>query len=241
MASFSPTADPTDLDLFRVGRTVGILILVQLATGLLTPYIMLVPLTGSPATFLESAARMETQVRLSVLLLLVGGAVPVAASIALWPVVRSHRPRLGLWLGVIAVTNFVLQLVENAHWLWMLSVSQTWAAADSDTGAVLSALAPVVRSAWRWAHYSHILIVVGWLFLFFSLVYRCRLAPRALPAFGMAVCGLHFAGITLPAFAGYRMPLPELFGMPLGLAILLLGGWLVARGFSMPAPREVTA
>lgn len=231
MATFSPTLDPTDPDPTRVGRTVGVLLLVQLATGLLTPYIILVPLTGPPAAFLEAAAPMETQVRLSLLLLVVGGAAPVAATIAIWPAVRAVSPRLGLWLAVIGVTSFVLQLVENAHWLWMLSVSQTWAAADPETGAVLAALAPVVRSAWRWAHYTHILVVVGWLFLLFALVYRCRLAPRPLAMLGIGTCLLHSAGITLPVFAGYRMPGAALFGMPLGVAILLLSGWLMTRGF----------
>lgn len=213
------------------GRVVGALMLAHLATGLLTPYIMLTVLTGPPSEFLETAAQTETRVRLAVGLLFVGGAVPVAATIALWPTARAHSPRLGTWLAVFAVANFTLQIVENAHWLWMLSVSQAYAAADPATAALFPSLALVVRSAWRWAHYSHILIVVSWLFTLFCLVYRSGLAPRALPAFGIATSLLHFIGITLPVFAGYRMPSPDLFGMPLGLAILLLSGWLLVRGF----------
>jgi hypothetical protein len=50
----------------------------------------------------------------------------------------------------------------------------------------------------------------------------------------MVTSVLHFIGITLPVFAGYRMPFPELFGMPLGLANLVLAVWLMAKGFKEP-------
>jgi len=92
----------------------------------------------------------------------------------------------------------------------------------------------VVRSAFKWAHYSHILVVVGWLFTLYCLLFRCAMVPRALAAIGMAASVLHFIGITLPVFAGYRMPFPTLFGMPLGLANLVLVVWLMAKGFKEP-------
>lgn len=241
MPQDQPDATPTSLDLTRSGRIIGMLLLGLLVTGLITPYVVLRPLTAPPAGFLENAAAMESRVRLSVLMLLVGGLLTVAISVAAWPVVRERSPRLALWVLVLAAGNLILQIIENAHWLWMLSMSQAYAAADPAAASLFPSLGLVVRTAWRWAHYSHILVVVGWLFLLFCLVYRCRLAPRPLAAFGMAVCVLHFTGITLPAFAGYRMPMPELFGMPLALAILMLGGWLIPRGFRQPAPAGSSA
>lgn len=62
--------------------------------------------------------------------------------------------------------------------------------------------------------------------------------PRVLAVIGMAACVLQFTGITLPVFAGYRMPFPEFFGMPLGLANLVVAGWLLAKGFNDPELRN---
>jgi Domain of unknown function (DUF4386) len=215
----------------RTGRIIGLLLIVQLATGLIVPYVLLRPLMMLPVGFLEAAAGMASQVRLDVLMLFVGGALSVGISIAAWPFVRERSHALGPWLLVLALTNFTLQIVENAHWLTMLSVSQAYVEAGPANAELFQSLGIVVRSAWKWAHYSHIFVVVAWLFMLFCVLFRCAIVPRAIAAFGMFTGVLHFIGITLPAFAGYRMPSPELFGMPLGVAILALAVWLMARGF----------
>ena len=218
----------------HIGRIIGMLLLVHLATGLIVPYVLLQPLTKPPAGFLDTAAGMSSLVRLNVLLLFLGGAISVGISIAAWPVVRERSYRLGLWLLALALVNFTLQIVENSHWLSMLSVSQAYAAAGTADAGYFQSLGIVVRSAWKWAHYSHILVVVGWVFTLYCLLFRCAMVPRALAAIGMVASVLQFTGITLPAFAGYRMPFPELFGMPLGLANLVMAVWLMAKGFKEP-------
>jgi len=215
----------------RVGRIIGMLLLVQLATGLIVPYVLLRPLTTIPAGFLETAAGMSAEVRLNVLLLFVGGAVSVGISVAAWPVVRERSYRLGLWLLILAVVNFTLQIVENSHWLTMLSVSQAYAEAGAADAKLFESLGIVVRSAWKWAHYSHIFVVVGWLFTLYFLLFRCAMVPRSLAAIGMVATVLQFTGITLPTFAGFRMPFPEFFGMPLGVADVVLAVWLMTKGF----------
>lgn len=155
-------------------------------------------------------------------------------------VVIRTRPRssgMGLWLLALVVVNFRLQIVENGHWLTMLSVSQAYAEAGAADAVLFQSLGMVVRSAWKWGHNSHILVVVGWIFTLYCLLFRCAMVPRARAAIGMIASVLHFTGITLPVFAGYRMPFPELFGMPLGLANLVPAVWLMVKGFKEPYAR----
>lgn len=220
----------------RVGRIVGLLLLVLLPTGLIVPYIALKPLTTAPAGFLETAAARDGLVRFSVLLLVLGGTLTVAISAGVWPVLRQHSPRLGLWVLALATANFTLQLVENAHWLTMLSVSHGFAAAGTAGAEAYRPIGVAVRSAWRWAHYAHIFVVVGWFGALYGAFFRAALVPRLLAVAGMATCVLHFIGITLPAFAGFQMPQPMLFGMPLAPATLAVAVWLMARGFPAPPP-----
>lgn len=225
-----------------VGQPIGLLLLVQLVTGLIVPYVLLLPVSAPAGAFLETAAEMAGTVRLSVMTLFVGGAVSLGIAIAAWPAVRERENRLGLWLLALAVINFTLQLIENAHWLSMLSVSQAFAKAGGGADAgMFQTLALAVHSSFRWAHYSHILIVVGWLFTLYLLLYRSAMVPRSIAAVGMGAALLHFIGITLPAFGGYRMPYPDLFGMPLGVATLVIGLWLMAKGFTDPASPSIAA
>lgn len=220
------------------GRTIGLLLLVHLVTGLILPYVLLLPVSVPAGAFLDTAAGMAGMVRLCVLMLTVGGAASIAIAVLAWPTVRERQPRLALLLIVLAAMNFTLQLIENAHWLSLLSLSQAYAAAIDPQAAIFQPLGLAAHAAFRWAHYTHIGIVVGWLFTFYLLLHRAALIPRALCAFAMIAALLQFVGITLPAFGGYRMPFPEAFGMPLAAASLAAALWLVAKGFAGPASHE---
>jgi hypothetical protein len=216
------------------GRLVGLLLVVQLATGLIVPYILLLPLTLRPAAFLEAAAPREVLVRFNVLSLFLGGALAVAVSTLTWSAVRHRAPLWGLWMLVLAGANLALQVVENAHWMTMLSVSQAYAEADPASATAYATIGIAVRSAWRWAHYTHILVVVARFFALYAALFRAAVVPRPVAVLGIAVCALHTAGITLPAFAGYRVSQPMIFGMPLGFATLALAVTLIAKGFVTP-------
>jgi hypothetical protein len=221
-----------------VGQSVGLLLLVQLVAGLILPYVLLQPVSTPAGAFLDNAAGMAGTVRLSVLMLVVGGATSLGIAVIVWPSVRERQHGLGLWLLALAVMNFTLQLIENAQWLSLLTISQAYASAAGGDSATFQIMGVAAHASFRWAHYSHILIVVAWLFTLHLLLYRGAMVPRPIAAFGMGAALLHFIGITLPAFGGYRMPYPDLFGAPLGLASVALALWVMAKGFSNMASRD---
>ena len=225
-----------DMTSKSVARAIGLLLLLQLVTGLILPYVLLSSVSSPAGAFLDSAAGMAGTIRLSVLMLFVGGAASLGIATLVWPAVRENRQLLGLWLLALAAINFTLQLVENAHWLSLLSISQAYAAGGADPG-IFQALGMAAHASFRWAHYSHILVVVLWLFTLYLLLYRGAMVPRPIAAFGMGGALLHFVGIILPAFGFYRMPYSDLFGVPIGLAGLVLALWLIARGFANAASR----
>lgn len=215
-----------------IGRIIGVLVLIHLATGLTVPYILMQSITAPPASFLAEAARIASQIRLSVALLFVGGVATVAIAIVAWPVLRQHSYAMGQWLLALSVVNLALQVVENQHWLSMLFLSQEYTRATPTDGALLQALAPTVRSGWLWAHYTHLLVVVGWMFLLYAVLYRLKMIPRVLAAVGLLATLLQIGGITLPELLDYQVPFRmALYGMPLGVMYLGLALWLMIRGF----------
>ncbi len=222
-----------------VGRIVGVLLLVHVAAGLTVPFILLDPLIKPPG-FLASAAGVPNQVRAAVLLLFVGSAVPVGMAIAAWPVFRRYSSAMALWLLALGVAVLSLQAVDNAHILSMLSLSQEYAKAGAAKLELFQGLAVVVAPARKWAHYTFLLVVVSWIFLLYSLLYRSRLVPRALAAFGLVASMLQIPGVTLRALFGYP---PEMrLAMPLGPAYVALAVWLLVKGFDerhWPVPTEV--
>ena len=76
----------------RTGQIVGMLLIVQLVTGLMLPYILLQPVQRN---FFETAAGSAGLIRLCVLMLFVGAAVSVAMAVAAWPHLRTRSPGTG--------------------------------------------------------------------------------------------------------------------------------------------------
>ena len=222
------TSVVTERSVKRVGQTVGVLLLIHLAAGLTVPFILLLPLIAPPG-FLANGAGIPNQVRGAVLLLFAGSAIAIGIACTAWPVFRQYSSAMALCLLSLAVASFSLQAVDNAHLLSMLSLSQEYARAGSDKADFFQALAGVVGSARRWTHYSFLLVVGSWIFLFHTVLYRFRLVPRALAAFGLVGSLLQIAGVTLRALFGY--PPETRLAMPLAPAYLALAVWLIVKGF----------
>jgi hypothetical protein len=215
----------------KVGRTVGVLLLLHLAAGLMVPFMMLHALV-SPPGFLASAAAIPNQVRIAVFLLFAGSAMAVGIAATAWSVFREYSSAMALWLVALAVASFSLQAVDNAHLLSMLSLSQQYADAGAAKSEVFQSLALVVGAARKWSHYSFLLVIGSWIFLLYSLLYRFRLVPRWLAAVGLLGAVGQIAGVTLRGLWG--LPPETRLAMPLAPAYVALAVWLIVKGFAEP-------
>ena len=220
-----------------VGRTVGVLFLLHLAAGLTVPFILLQPLRIS--RILETAAGIPNQVRAAALLLLVGSAMPIGVASAAWSVFRQYRSAMALWLLALAMASFSLWAAGSADILTMLSLSQEYAKAGVAKAELFQALAMVVGAAWKWLHYIALIVSVSWMFLLYGLLYRFRLVPRALAAFGAVATVVQITGVSLRGLLGYS---PETrLALPLAPAYVGLAVWLIVKGFDerhRPLPAE---
>ncbi len=218
-----------------LGRCVGALMLLHLAFGLIGPYVVLVPMTAPPGGFIQNAAAMAIATRIGVLVLVVGALIPVWVAVAAWRIWSARSPTPGFWLLVLGGANLTLQFVENGHWLTMLSVSEAYHATKPESEAGYAAVAVSVQQAFRWAHYGHIVVLVGWILVLFANLGRGRLLPRWLAGLGTAASVMHLLAIPLPEFLGLRLDSAALWGVPLALVYTGAAVVLVCRGFPIDA------
>jgi hypothetical protein len=191
------------------------------------PFILLVPITTS--AFLENAAGISFQIRVAVLLLFASSALTIGIAIAGFPVFREYSCRMALWFVALSVIWFSMQAVDNVHILSMLSLSQQYAQGGASNAELFGALATAVRSTRVWAHYTELLVIDTWFFVFYSLLFRFSLVPRALTGFGLIMVIVHTTAITLPMFLGYNRVL--VLAYSLALSHLAVASWLVVKGF----------
>lgn len=213
----------------NTGRIIGILLLLHLVAGLTTPYIILRPLG---AAFDANVTVNGPLVRLAVMLLFVGGALTIAIAVSGWSIFREYSFPLATWLLALAIANFALQCVENAAWMSLFTFSQEFAKANAGDANLFHVTGIALRMIWKWVHYTHLLIMVSWMFMLGVMLWRTAVVPRALAVLLPLGSLLQITGITLPQFIPYPSPAPMLMGVPLGIIYLALAVWLIVRGFS---------
>jgi hypothetical protein len=213
------------------------LLFVQLV-GLSLPFILLMPITT--AGFLANAAGIAFQIRVAVLLLFANSALTIGIAIAAFPVLRKYGYRMALWFLAVSVIWFAMQAVDNAHIMGMLSLSQQYADGGAANAELFQALGGAVRSTRRWVHYTELFVIDAWFFLFYGLLFRFTLVPRALAAFGLIMVIVHLIAIPLPMFMGYKSVMPML-GASLALSHLAVGIWLLVKGFTERTHANVTS
>ena len=211
------------------GRVIGILLLLHLILGLTSPYIILRRLGAA----LDASAIVDgSQVRPAVMLLFIGGALTIAIAVTGWSIFREYSIPLATWLLALAIANFALQCVENAAWMSLFTFSQEFAKANAGDASSFHVTGVALRMIWKWVHYTHLLIMVSWMFMLGVMFWRTAVVPRPLAVLLPLGSLLQIIGITLPQFIPYPSPAPMLMGLPLGIIYLALAVWLIGRGFS---------
>src|SRR4051794_10657727 len=223
---------PSSRSAFTIGRTVGILLLLQLTAALTLPFILSKPITlGSPA-FLTAVAAHSFQIRSAVLLSFVGSALTVYLGITAFQVFRLYSKSTALLFVVVCAVSCTLDVVQAGTIMSMLSISNefiTSGAADSELYQVVGA---AVASTRRSAHMTQLLAIGAWMFVFYISLLRFKLVPRLLAVSGVIGITLQFIGVTVMMFLGYRS-IGEL-AMPLLPIQITVAVWLIIKGFNDP-------
>jgi hypothetical protein len=213
-----------------IGRTAGILLLLQLAAGLTVPFILMKPLVAGSPGFLTAAAENASQIRAGVLLAFIGGALTFGLAVTVFPVFRRYSGAAAIWFLAVCAVSWTLDIVHGGAAMAMLSLSQEYLKGSGADAGLYQVVGTAVASARRWAHFAQLAAIGSWIFLFYGSLFRFALIPRALAALGLVGIALQFTGVTLMMFLGYsligEMAMPML---PIQIAVAV---WLIVKGFN---------
>jgi hypothetical protein len=217
---------------FKIGRTVGILLLLQLITALTLPFILSKPITlGSPA-FLTAVAQHSFQIRSAVLLSFVGSALTVYLGITMFRIFRLYSKSVALLFLVVCAVSCTLDIVQAGTIMSMLSISNEFLNSGAVHSELYQVIGAAVASARRSAHMTQLLAIGAWMFVFYISLFRFNLIPRVLAVIGIIGVALQFTGVTLMMVLGYR--LIGQMAMPLLPIQITVAVWLMIKGFNNP-------
>ena len=187
--------------------------------------------------YLQALAGRDGQVVLAAVIEFIWAATAAGIAIGLYPVLRRHGRALALGSVVGRTAEGVLVLVATVCLLMLLTLSQQQAALGAAADSASQVLGDTLLSARDWIH--GFVMLLPWLvgaFLYYWVLLRSRLIPRWLSVWGLAAIVLS-AGATL--YAGFAQDfgftsLNTALNAPIGLQEIVLGVWLIAKGFSPP-------
>ncbi|MFN0139313.1 MAG: DUF4386 domain-containing protein [Pyrinomonadaceae bacterium] len=219
----------------NIGRTIGIALLVQMATALILPFVLIGSIVKGYPDYLESAAAASGQVRLGIVVGFVGMAFTLYLGVSMFPILKEHSRRAALWFLAVCVVSCTLDLVHNGTVLSMLSASERFAAAGGRDDAIYRAWGITAASMRRSVHVMQLVAIAAWMMSFYVANCRFRLTPRLFSVLGIGGVASQFTGVTAMMLLGY--PTIGFLAMILAPIHAATAIWLIVKGF----PRNSTS
>ncbi len=220
----------------RVGRTGGIILLVQMVSALIVPFVLMDALAKGYPAYLETASASGIRIRAGIIVAFFGLGLTLTFGVWLYPVLRPYSKRAALWFLAVCAISAGLDVVHNGTAISMLSVSERFAAAAGEDTPLYNSWAAAVGSIRRSAHIIQLFAIGAWMASFYILLWRFRLVPRVLSTLGILGVASQFTGVTAMMFLGYS-PIGYM-AMPLAPIHAATAIWLIVRGFRIK-PRAV--
>lgn len=186
---------------------------------------------GAPST-IASLSTNETQVVLGVLLELINCFAVLGIAVTIYPIFSKYFQALAMGYVAFRIIEVAILVIAALSPLVLLSLSREVGSAVPVDVAYFQAVGAVLISAR--AQLTGMLLTVFFslgALMFYYFLYRSRLVPRWLSAWGLIAAVLVLIWNLLEAF-GINISAGLIFGLPIILNEITLGIWLIAKGFS---------
>lgn len=212
----------------NTARIIGLLIIVQLIVGILTNFILIGPIFANGGFIINAAANAQ-QLGISAIIAVTSNSLSIAIAAMIYPLVKSRSEPLAICYIALCCTLLATGIMEQVGMLSLTSFSEAYVTADKSVQEILVHSKFIVTALRNWAHYLGMFLSGASIMVFYTLMLRSELIPKALTIFGLCAASLQLIAISMPIL-GYQM----VFAMiaPLAISQILLAAWLLIKGFN---------
>lgn len=221
----------------KIAKITGILFIIATVAGVVGSSLTS-PIVGAPDYLVQIAANKNLIV-LGAIFSFVAGIGSAGIAISLYPVLRKYNEGLALGSVGFRLIEGVFYIVSTLGLLSLLSLSREYASAGSQAAPMFQVLGNLILEVRVWAGF--VLAVIAFCIggaMYYYIMYRSRLIPRWLSAWGLAGLALLFLMTLLLAF-GEEISAPSgkqlLLAVPIAIQEMVLAVWLIVKGFNPPA------
>lgn len=209
----------------------GVLYIVGTAAGVLAS-IVSAPVAGADDPFAAAADHSGAVVTTALLVLTMGLALAFVP-VVLFPLLRRLDEVLAVGYliirGAVETACYVLAAVS---WLLLLTLGQVMAAGPGTASPAGVALGGLLSGNGDVQGVTALVFCLGGV-MFYLMLYRSRIVPRWVVVWGLAGIPLYVAAFVLPMYDVIALgsTAQTLLFIPLALQEMVMGVWMIARGF----------
>lgn len=222
----------------------GVFLLLGTVAGVIGLGVVLEPL-NSASDHLTLYGESETRVAVASVVELFMGVVLVGMAITVYPVLKRFSPTAAIAYIGARLLECVIYIILVLSMLALAGLGRDYIAAGSPSDSYFQVVGGLLVAVPDWAGHGILdvaIFPVGAVILY-TVFYRVGLVPRWLSVWGLVGAVLYWAGGFLVMF-DVIAPLGSVHVMlqaPLGLQELVLGIWLISKGFNASARASVAA
>ena len=196
---------------------------------------LLVPIIEEPDNLINVSANENLLIAgmlfVFILAVAVGG-----IGVMFYPILKKLNESMGIGYFATRIIEAVIYILVSIGLLSLLTLSKEFIKEGAPEGFFFQTGGTLIMATANWAFmFSSFVFSLGALILYY-LLYKSKLVPRWLSAWGLIGTPLFFAAALFPLFGQHGdSTLAISLGLPMTLQELVLGGWLIVKGFSSSA------
>jgi hypothetical protein len=221
----------------KTARIVGALFLIAMVASL-AGGIWLESIITAP-DYLVSISENETQVITGVMLELINGLAVLGIGVLMFPIFKKFNEALALGYVGVRITETVIIVLGLISPLVLITLSNEFVGGTADVSSF-----PAVGSLFLDVREVLIGQILGIFFslaalVLYTLLYQSKLVPRWLSGWGFIGAVLILSWNLLETF-GISVSFGMVLALPMILNEIVLGIWLIVKGFKTTAPAAET-
>ena len=187
------------------------------------------------ANYLASLSANANRVAAGALLYLIGHFASAGIAVVMYPVLKKWNAGLALGSVVFRTIETVFYMVGLVALMSLLTLGQQFTTAAAADRTSLQAIGNLLVSIRDYAALLAVFAFCLGAFMYYYLLFQSRLIPRWLSGFGIVAIILMMVACVLALFSGNRITSYIPLAAPIFVQEIVLGGWLIVKGFNPAA------
>ena len=208
-------------------RIVGALFLTVMVSYIIGAS-LLEPILTSP-DYLVQVSQKKTLLLTGVLFELINGIAYVGIAVLVYPLLKQTNESLALAYVGFRLIEFTMQIISDMSPLLLTTISEEFVVAGSADLSSFQALGSFLLAQRFWANQMVFITYGLGAVIFYYLLFQAKLIPRWLSGWGLIGAPLVLISTMLTIF-GFEPML--ILGAQMGLNEIVLGIWLIVKGFN---------